>query len=586
MTRPLTWDWAESFAAPADEVRTVPETTWSTAPSVFRPAGEEPEAEEPEAEELGEEGESGEVELAEWELAASPVEEEAFPSGVTLSPATGATGKDQEHWDPNGTGLPLLATGSAVRSRRLAPNFTVGELVSSGGRAAEVARISPALVRCLQAVRDRVGKPVTVSSGYRSWARNVELYRGRGQTPTKSRHCSGQAADISVAGMSGLDLAKALLDACGRDVAVGIGATYAHVDVRGTWARWSYASGDAARRDIAAIDAHRAGAPAKPAPAPGRVYGPPAPGAAPPSAGSLRARIVEVAQREPARWGTRTETDPAMTAVLQEYYRAVPDVPLPSASDLQSGSWQSGHPWSAVFISWVMRQAGAGPSFVYSTAHRVYVAAAKKNAEAGDTANPFWAYPVEKITPDLGDLVCADREGSAGCGGVTYATIDNGTAWPTHCDVVTSVDRAARRITAIGGNVGDRVKVKSFDLDAQGFLLPQQPGERCRMFAVVKVRDGTATQRELEDTELEEEALARAVRLNSSYSGARGWPGHRAAAGLLGGASPTSRVFAQTVARWQRRRGLTPDGVVGPDTGEEVSRVLGGVGHPPSEPPG
>jgi hypothetical protein len=581
MTRPLTWDWAESFAVPADEGPPVPETTWSTGPSVFRPVGEEPE-------DLGEEGESGEVELAEWELAAAPVEEEAFPSGLTLAPAAGATGKDQEHWDPNAAGLPLLATGSSVRSQRVAPNFTVGELVSSGGRAADVARISPALVRCLQAVRDRVGKPVTVTSGYRSWARNVEVYRARGQTPTKSRHCSGQAADISVAGMSGLDLAKAVIDAYGRDVAVGIGASYAHVDVRGTWARWSYASGEAARRDIAAIDAHRAGAPASPAPAPapGRVYGPPAPGAAPPTAGSLRARIVEVAQREPGRWGTRTERDPAMTAVLQEYYRAVPDVPLPTAAQLQDSSWQSGHPWSAVFVSWVMSQAGAGPAFAYSTAHRVYVAAAKRNAEAGDAANPFWAYPVEKITPDLGDLVCADREGTSGCGGVTYATVDNGTAWATHCDVVTAVDRAARRITAVGGNVSDRVKVKTFDLDAQGFLLPQQPGERCRLYAVVKVRDGTATQRELEDTELEEEALVRAVRLNASYAGARDWPGHRAAAGLLGAGTSGGAPFARAVARWQRRRGLAPDGVVGPDTGHEMSRVLGGVGHAPADPPG
>jgi hypothetical protein len=184
--------------------------------------------------------------------------------------------------------------------------------------------------------------------------------------------------------------------------------------------------------------------------------------------------------------------------------------------------------------------------------------------------------------------VCADRAASAGCGGVTYATIDNGTAWATHCDVVTSVDRAARRITAIGGNVSDRVKAKTFQLDAQGFLLPQQPNETCRLFAVVKVRDGTGTQRELEDDELQEESLVRAVRLNSSYAGAVHWPGHRAATGLAGvtGSPPTSAAFARAIARWQRRRGLTPDGVVGPDTGDEVSRVLGGRGVPPSDPPG
>lgn len=194
-----------------------------------------------------------------------------FPSGVTLSPGTGATRRDAEHWDPNGVGLPLYATGPQVRRVKLSANFTVGELVSSGGRAADVARMSPQLVRCLQALRDRLGKPVRVSSGYRSWARNVALYRARGGNPTFSRHCSGQAADISVAGMSGLDVAKAVLDSCGPDIAVGIGSTYAHVDVRGTWTRWSYASGAAAARDVAAIDAHRRGLATAPTPPTGEA---------------------------------------------------------------------------------------------------------------------------------------------------------------------------------------------------------------------------------------------------------------------------------------------------------------------------
>lgn len=271
MTRPQIWDWTESLSAePSYSEQQLP--SW-VAQEVFRPAGQVtgngklgPELSLAEfaaetgdlvGQEVAEETESGEVELTEWELAANPVQDEAFPSGLTLSPGTGAIAKGAEHWDPCDTDLPLYATGPTVRPQKLAPNFTVGELVSSGGVPADVARISPALVRCLQALRDRVGRPVLISSGYRSWARNVAVYRGR--TPTASRHCSGQAADISVAGMSGLDLAKAALDACGRNIGVGIGATFAHVDVRGTWARWSYASGEAGRRDIAAIDAYRAG---------------------------------------------------------------------------------------------------------------------------------------------------------------------------------------------------------------------------------------------------------------------------------------------------------------------------------------
>ncbi|WP_405907345.1 DUF2272 domain-containing protein [Streptomyces sp. NBC_00828] len=598
MTRPQSWDWTESLTAdPPPSAQQPP--NW-VAQEVFRPTEQGPGNGEsgPEmslsefaaearyesfAPETSDEAESGEVELAEWELAGSPVQDEAFLSGVTLSPAVGATGEKEEHWDPYATKLPLWATGPAVRSQKLSPNFTVGELVTSGGKAADVARISPALVRCLQALRDRLGKPVTISSGYRSWARNVAVYRARGATPTLSRHCSGQAADISVAGMSGLDLAKAALDACGGDIGVGIGATFAHIDVRGEWVRWPYSSGDAAKRDIAAIDAHRRALGTIPPSTGGRPYVPGgAPGGGLPSVGPLRARIAQFAEQERTRWGNgaRVETEPTMTATLQDYYSTGVGSPV-AASDLQSSSWQSGHPWSAVFVSWVMRQAGAGSAFAYSTAHREYVSAAKRNAETGNTANPFWAYPIEKIVPEVGDLVCADRDNGAGCGGVTYATIDNGTAWSTHCDVVTAVDRAGRKLTAVGGNVSQSVKAKTIAIDGQGFVVPQQSGQTCRYFAILKVRDGTTSQREAGPaapaTVLDPDATARAIRLNTSYATALRWGEHLDAVTRLiasPGSTPADVTFARAVAQWQRDRGLTPDGVIGPDSWIEMVKVI------------
>src|SRR6516225_7603731 len=93
-------------------------------------------------------------------------EDESFPSGLVLQTTTGATGRDQEHWDPTNSGLPLLATGPAVQG----------------------ARMSPALVRVLEQIRMRAGKSVRITSGYRSWARNKAVYAKRGQKPTDSRH--------------------------------------------------------------------------------------------------------------------------------------------------------------------------------------------------------------------------------------------------------------------------------------------------------------------------------------------------------------------------------------------------------------
>lgn len=189
-----------------------------------------------------------------------------FPNGAVLRVVGGRTGPGQEHCDPNDTANPLLDTSN--RALKLSANFTVGELTTSGPRRFPVARIDPKLVTCLQALRDHVGKAVVVNSGYRSWTYNRELYEGRGEKPKASRHCSGQGADIRISGLSGMEIAKAAIDACGTGIGVGIGANYAHVDVRGAWATWTYFSGARNRRALDEIQAY-----ARAAGLPGRTTG-------------------------------------------------------------------------------------------------------------------------------------------------------------------------------------------------------------------------------------------------------------------------------------------------------------------------
>ena len=170
--------------------------------------------------------------------AAAPVV--TFPSGQSLRIVSAPSLPGQEHYDPNNSGNPLLDTGGANRNKKLSQNFTAGELARSGEMVFNIARIDPALVAALQAIRDFVGRTVTVTSGYRSFAYNTEIYRRRGQTPTRSQHTSGRGADIKIEGMTGVQIAKAAIDAAGCRVAVGLGATFAHVDVRGRFAVWNY----------------------------------------------------------------------------------------------------------------------------------------------------------------------------------------------------------------------------------------------------------------------------------------------------------------------------------------------------------
>lgn len=199
--------------------------------------------------------------------------------------------------------------------------------------------------------------------------------------------------------------------------------------------------------------------------------------------GSLRSRIAEVALAEWRQWGqgAKKETEPAMTPVLQRYYRAGVGRDV-SARDLQDASWQYNHPWSAVFISYVMRSAGAGDSFTYASAHTTYACAAKKARAGGDQAR-FWAYRITEARPEVGDLVCKDRKVKTRCAGTTYESLCSGSK--SHCDVVIEVDRSRNRIRTVGGNVNQSVDDKEIALDPAGYL-PEKAGDGCRWIAVIK----------------------------------------------------------------------------------------------------
>jgi uncharacterized protein YcbK (DUF882 family) len=179
-----------------------------------------------------------------------------FPSGASLPVVKGPDRRGQEFHDPNRSGNPLLNTSGAHRHKMLSDNFSVAELARSGDRAFGIARIDPRQITCLQNIRNYVRRPVLIRSGYRSYWHNIEVYRRLGRRPTSSQHLSGRAADIMVEGMSGVELAKAAIDACGPDVAVGVGLSYAHIDVRGDSRVWKYDG--VTSQQVAEVERHRA----------------------------------------------------------------------------------------------------------------------------------------------------------------------------------------------------------------------------------------------------------------------------------------------------------------------------------------
>jgi len=115
--------------------------------------------------------------------------------------------------------------------------FNESELSCNGAECAGLnnvgAGISPRLMNVLDAIRERIGKPITIDSGYRCPMHNREV----GGVPN-SQHCDGTAADLTYDGID-VDYLAQVAEDCGAD---GIGKywsqNFVHVDVRGEYARW------------------------------------------------------------------------------------------------------------------------------------------------------------------------------------------------------------------------------------------------------------------------------------------------------------------------------------------------------------
>ena len=100
----------------------------------------------------------------------------------------------------------------------------------------------------LQFLRNYIGKPIKINSGYRSPEHNKRIGGAHkfvnGKRIETSQHVFGKAADIVVKGMSTVELHKAIetLISEGNMLQGGLGLydSFVHYDIRGRKARWDY----------------------------------------------------------------------------------------------------------------------------------------------------------------------------------------------------------------------------------------------------------------------------------------------------------------------------------------------------------
>lgn len=121
----------------------------------------------------------------------------------------------------------------------------------------------------------------------------------------------------------------------------------------------------------------------------------------------------------------------------------------------------SDYPWSAAFLSWAFRKAGAGDRFHYAPSHCIYIRRAIEDRKHGRHDAPLWGFRLAERAPHIGDLVCYARQS-----GVDFDLQQQ--YYKSHADIVVATKSGA--IEVIGGNVGNSVTKKHLRTDAEGKL--------------------------------------------------------------------------------------------------------------------
>jgi hypothetical protein len=123
--------------------------------------------------------------------------------------------------------------------------------------------------------------------------------------------------------------------------------------------------------------------------------------------------------------------------------------------------------WSAAFISYLMRTAGAGARFPYAPSHYVYINIAKEMTLGRASGWALVAERVDAYAPVPGDIICFSRQRHP----LTYETLPRH-HFAGHCDIVVSRDKL--QIAVIGGNVDHAVTMKHVPVTTNALLA--EPG--------------------------------------------------------------------------------------------------------------
>jgi hypothetical protein len=131
-----------------------------------------------------------------------------------------------------------------------------------------------------------------------------------------------------------------------------------------------------------------------------------------------------------------------------------------------------GTAWSAVFVSFCVKNAGASAAeFKFAQAHALFVNKAIANANAG--VGVFRSVDIATAKPEIGDIIQNNRGGNK----FDFRFAAANTQYESHSAIVveTGADSAGRFALTIGGNESDSVRQTRVPLTAAGLVKQRSP---------------------------------------------------------------------------------------------------------------
>jgi hypothetical protein len=188
----------------------------------------------------------------------------------------------------------------------------------------------------------------------------------------------------------------------------------------------------------------------------------PAPAAPAPAISPFARKLAAIAQQQFNTYHGVNENTAPLNAQIERYWLDL---------GLRFPGVQTA--WSAVFVSWCVKQAGAtAAEFRFSAQHSVFVHTAIRNSTNG--TGVFRAHPISQYAPKVGDIVQNNRTKPE----LTYADAAKNANYSSHTAIVVErgVDAKGPYVITIGGNESQSVGRKRLALQPNGLLVQRTPG--------------------------------------------------------------------------------------------------------------